>query len=222
MSDSKAPDAEVELSGNNNAAAGSQAELKEASGGPLKRTVVLVGLMGAGKTTIGRRLASKLDVDFIDSDDEIEKAAGCSIPDIFEKYGEDEFREGERKIIKRLMTQTPCVLATGGGAFMNADSRKVIAENGLSVWLKAEIGTLLRRVSKRKNRPLLRQGDPKKIMAKLIDERYPVYAEADITVGSAEGPHDVVVQKIVEALIKADYLSDKFRASASDRRRGGK
>src|SRR4249919_1332068 len=149
-----------------------------------QRSVVLVGLMGCGKSAIGRRLASKLAMPFVDADEEIEKAAGKSIEDIFTDHGEPYFREGERKVLARLMRSGPQVLATGGGAFMNAETRTAIAERGISVWLKAELPLLVRRVSKRNNRPLLKGSDPQTVMQNLMDVRYPVYAQADITVES--------------------------------------
>jgi shikimate kinase len=166
----------------------------------LDKSVVLVGLMGAGKTTIGRRLAKRLGVPFVDADAEIEKAAGCSIKDIFECYGEAAFREGERRVLCRLMAGPPQVVATGGGAFMNDETRRRIREAGVSVWLKADIATLLARVGKRDTRPLLSKGDPETILRELAEKRNPVYAEADIHVESRDGPHDTVVEAIVEAL----------------------
>ena len=165
-----------------------------------RRAIVLVGLMGAGKTTVGRRLASRLGLDFVDADAEIEKAAGESIPEIFKLRGEQVFREGERRVIARLLDDGPQVLATGGGAFMDEQTRAEIAGKGISVWLKADIDVLMKRVSKRGNRPLLKTADPRATMEKLMDERYPVYAGADITVESREGPHEAVVDAIVSAL----------------------
>ncbi|NQV22232.1 MAG: shikimate kinase [Rhodospirillales bacterium] len=164
------------------------------------RPVVLIGLMGAGKTTVGRRLATRLGVPFVDSDAEIEAAAGYSVQDIFDKYGESAFREGERKVMLRLLKGPVQIIATGGGAFMDPDIRQAIADNGISVWLKAELSVLLERVSRRNHRPLLKTGDPKEILERLMKERYPVYAESDIVVESAEGPHKVVLGKIVAAL----------------------
>lgn len=166
----------------------------------LPKPVVLVGLMGAGKSTIGRRLASALGVPFIDSDQEIVEAAGCSISDIFETYGEDIFRDLEQRILIRLMTKEPCVIATGGGAFMQASVREAVAQNAISVWLKADLDVLLERVSRRDTRPLLKTGDKGEILGKLMEERYPVYATADLTVNSNVGPHDTVVDDIVKAL----------------------
>lgn len=166
----------------------------------LERPVVLVGLMGAGKTTVGRRLATRFGAPFVDSDSEIEAAAGYSVQDIFDKYGEAAFREGERKVMLRLLKEPAQIIATGGGAFMDPSTRQMIADNGISVWLKAELPVLLERVSRRNHRPLLKTGDPEQILGRLIKERYPVYAEADIVVESAHDPHSVVVDKIVAAL----------------------
>ena len=164
------------------------------------RTITLVGLMGAGKSTVGRRLASRLDLPFVDADSEIEAAAGCTIPEIFERHGEAEFRAGERRVISRLLRGRPKVLATGGGAFMDPDTRQRIKARGISVWLRADLELLMARVARRDNRPLLKQGDPREIMERLMAQRYPVYAEADITVESNEGPHDAIVERIVDAL----------------------
>ncbi|MBN34958.1 MAG: shikimate kinase [Rhodospirillaceae bacterium] len=164
------------------------------------RTIALVGLMGAGKSTIGRRLAARLEIPFVDADTEIEQAAGCTIPEIFERHGEAEFREGERRVIARLLRGKPKVLATGGGAFMNEETRQKIKAKALSIWLRADLELLMSRVSRRDNRPLLKQGDPRKTMERLIEERYPVYGEADMVIDSNEGPHDAVVGRIVSEL----------------------
>lgn len=164
------------------------------------RSLVLVGLMGAGKTTIGRRLASRLGIDFVDADVEIEKAAGTSIADIFKDFGEAHFRDGEQRVIARLLGSGPQVLATGGGAFMNEKTREATRQHGLSIWLKADLDVLMKRVSKRSHRPLLQNDDPEAVMKRLIDERYPLYANSDITVDSKEGPHDDVVDEIIKAL----------------------
>lgn len=168
-----------------------------------QRSVVLVGLMGCGKSAIGRRLAAKLSLPFIDADEEIERAAGKTIEDIFAEHGEPYFREGERKVLARLLRAGPQVLATGGGAYMNDESRRAVAEHGVSVWLKAELPLLVRRVGKRGNRPLLKDGDPEAVLRNLIATRYPVYAEADITVESRDVPHDVTVGEIVGRLADA-------------------
>ena len=164
------------------------------------KSIVMVGLMGCGKSAVGRRLAARLGLPFVDADEEIEKAAGQSIEDMFAEHGEPYFREGERKVLARLMRSGPQVLATGGGAFVNAETRTAIAERGISVWLKAELPLLVRRVSKRSNRPLLKGSDPQTVMQNLMDVRYPVYAQADITVESRDVPHDVIVAEIIERL----------------------
>lgn len=156
--------------------------------------------MGAGKTTVGRRLAAALDLPFADADQEIEAAAGCSISEFFERHGEAEFRNGERRVIARLLDGPVCVLSTGGGAFMDPETRQKIKETGTSIWLRAELDLLMERVSRRPTRPLLKQDDPRKVMERLMKERYPVYAEADIIVDTGEGPHEAVVAKIIDAL----------------------
>ena len=156
--------------------------------------------MGAGKSAIGRRLARRLALPFVDADDEIEAAAGCTIEEIFERFGEAEFRQGEERVITRLLTEPRRVVATGGGAFMSAKTREAIREAGISVWLRADLPTLMKRVRRRRDRPLLKQGDPERTMARLMDARYPVYGEADIVIDSADGPHDQVVEAVVEAL----------------------
>lgn len=164
------------------------------------RSLVLVGLMGAGKSTVGRRLAQTLKLPFRDADHEIEAAAGMTIPDIFSIHGEEYFRDGERRVIARLLQEGPMVLATGGGAFMNEETRQAIAEHGISIWLKADLDILMRRVRKRATRPLLQNPDPEGTMRRLMEVRYPIYAMADITVDSHEAPHDRVVADIVKAL----------------------
>lgn len=164
------------------------------------RSLVLIGLMGAGKSAIGRRLAKCLDLPFVDADKEIEAAAGKTINEIFADHGEDYFRDGERRVIARLLDGGPVVLATGGGAYMNDSTREEIARKGVSVWLKADLEILLERVSRRDTRPLLRQGDPREIMQGLIEARYPVYAGADITIESRDVPHEVIVEEIIEAV----------------------
>ncbi len=164
------------------------------------RTIVLVGLMGAGKTNIGRRLAMRLHLPFVDADAEIEAAAGETIPEIFENRGEAAFREGERRVIARLLEGPLHVLATGGGAYMDPQTRGLIRERGISVWLRAELDVLLQRVARRSNRPLLKQGDPREVLAQLIERRHPVYAEADIVVDSIEGPPELTLARVVDAL----------------------
>jgi shikimate kinase len=176
------------------------------------RSVVLIGLMGAGKTAVGRRLANRLDLPFIDADSEIEVAAGASISEIFAEHGEAYFRQGERKVIARLLENGPQVLATGGGAYMNPDTRANIKAHGLSVWLKADIKVLMKRVGRRDNRPLLTAGDPEKVMKRLMEERYPVYAEADVTVESRDVPHDVIVGAVIDSL--ADKLGYEANAAS--------
>ena len=171
------------------------------------KTVVLIGMMGAGKTCIGRKMSERLGLPFVDADQEIAEAAGCSIPDIFALHGETAFREGERRVISRLLDEPPHVLATGGGAFMDEQTREKIREKGISVWLRADIDLLLRRVSRRNNRPLLQQGDPREVLEKLMAEREPVYADADIIVDSMDGPREAMVNKVLDAL--AAYLSEK-------------
>ena len=166
----------------------------------LDRSIVLVGLMGAGKTSIGRRLAVRLGLPFVDADQEIERAAGCTIEDYFARFGEAVFREGERRVIARLLEESPRVIATGGGAFMDAATRAAVAAQGCSIWLKADLETLYRRVRRRGNRPLLKQGDPRQVLAELMERRYPVYAEADLVVESRDGPHEAVVEEALRAL----------------------
>lgn len=164
------------------------------------RPLVLIGLMGAGKSTIGRRLAKTIGWRFVDSDEEIEAAAGCSISDIFAIHGEPIFRDLEKRVITRLLSEEPVVLATGGGAWMQADVRSVIRARATSVWLRAEIDVLTDRVSRRDHRPLLETGDKRTILERLIDERYPVYGEADYIVDSSDGPHERVVERVIATL----------------------
>jgi shikimate kinase len=164
------------------------------------RPIVLIGLMGAGKTAIGKRLATRLAIPFVDADQEIEKAAGKSISEIFGDHGEESFRDGERRVIARLLSEGTKVLATGGGAFMNEETRQRILEKGVSVWLKADLDILMGRVSRRDTRPLLKTADPRKVMERLLAERNPVYAQANITVESRDVLHEVIVDEIVNAL----------------------
>ncbi len=174
----------------------------------LDRTVVLVGLMGAGKSTVGRRLAERLGVKFVDSDTEIEAAADMTIPEIFERFDEQYFRDGERRVIARLLTEEPCVLATGGGAFLSEENRALIEENGIAVWIKADLETLWERVRDRSGRPLLNAENPKAILSSLLDARYPIYEAAEIVVKSKSGdPHEVVVDAIVAALQNSGHLT---------------
>lgn len=164
------------------------------------RPIVLVGMMGAGKTTVGRRLANRLGLPFTDSDAEIETAAGMSIPDIFAAHGEPEFRAGEARVISRLLRERQGVIATGGGAFINPETREAIKAHAVSIWIKADFDLLFARVSKRPGRPLLQTPDPRGTLQGLIDTRYPVYGLADITVASRDVPHDVVVNDILAAI----------------------
>lgn len=166
-----------------------------------QRAVVLVGMMGSGKSSVGRRLAGRLGLPFVDADVEIETAAGMTIPEIFAQRGESEFRDGERRVISRVLTtRAPLVLATGGGAFMNAETRERIAALGISLWLKADADVLMRRVRKRSNRPLLQTADPEATMRRMLAEREPIYALADLIVVSREEPHEVVVEEALAAL----------------------
>ncbi|WP_170984574.1 shikimate kinase [Rhodoligotrophos defluvii] len=164
------------------------------------RCIVLIGLMGAGKTTVGRRLAQRLGLRFVDADHEIEAAAGKTIPEIFADHGEPYFREGERRVIQRLLLEGPQVLATGGGAYMDESTRGAIRAHGISVWLRAELSVLMKRVRRRSNRPLLYSDDPEGVMQRLMDQRHPIYAQADITIESRDVPHDQVVNDILRAL----------------------
>lgn len=164
------------------------------------RSIVLVGLMGCGKSSIGKRLALRLGLPFVDADEEIEAVAAKSISEIFADHGEEFFRDRERKVIARLLSQGPQVLATGGGAYMHEETRRAIRANAVSIWLKADLNVLMRRVSKRDTRPLLKTPNPEATMRKLMEARYPVYAEADITVDSRDEPHDVLVNEIIKCL----------------------
>jgi shikimate kinase len=165
-----------------------------------KRSVVLIGMMGAGKSSVGRRLAKALNLPFVDADAEIEKAAGMSISDIFTKHGEPEFRSGERRVVSRLLDEQPAVIATGGGAWMDESTREKVSARGVSVWLKAEVDVLLKRVKKRGGRPLLKAGDPEQVLRDLLAQREPVYARADVTVISREVPHETMVSETLEQL----------------------
>jgi shikimate kinase len=167
--------------------------------------IVLVGLMGAGKTCIGIRLASRLGIGFIDADVEIEQAAGCPISDIFERFGESAFRDGEQRVIARLLDGPVQVLATGGGAYLNPKTRAKISEQAISIWLRADLDLLFSRVGRRDSRPMLKEGDPREILKRLMDERYPVYADADIVVESARESPDITVDRVQAALW--DYLA---------------
>jgi shikimate kinase/3-dehydroquinate synthase len=179
------------------AGASDRAALVAALGG---RSIVLVGMMGAGKTSVGRRLAAHLGLPFVDADSEIEAGAQMTVPEIFERFGEAYFREGERKVVSRLLAEGQKVLATGGGAFMNESTRRRIAETSVSIWLKPDVEVLMRRVRKRSNRPLLQTADPEETLRRLLRERGPIYALADMTIEPRDGPHDAVVESIVAAI----------------------
>lgn len=180
------------------------------------RSVVLVGMMGAGKSSVGRRLASRLGIPFVDADAEIEEAAQRSIAEIFEAYGEAEFRSAETRVIARLLESGPQVLATGGGAFMNVETRAAIRAKGISFWLKAELDVLLRRVKRRSDRPLLRNGDPTETLQRLMSERYPIYAEADVTIQSREVPHEKIVDEIIGCLCGHLGIGEQSRAAQTE------
>ena len=184
-------------------AAGPRTSAMSAPSIPIRPTIALIGLMGAGKTTVGRRLAARLGVPFVDADTEIEAAAGCSIGEIFELHGEAAFRDGERRVIARLLNDPPHVLATGGGAFLDPRTRANILDKTVSVWLRADLDVLVARCRRRSRRPLLDRGNPREILADLMAKRYPVYAEAAIIVDTVDGPHDAVVDKIIDALPEA-------------------
>ena len=164
------------------------------------RLIVLVGMMGAGKSTVGRRLAARLRLPFVDADNEIEAAAGMTIPEIFEVHGEGHFRDGEARVIARLLDSGPAVLATGGGSFMREDTRQRIQDKAISVWLKADADVIMRRVRRRADRPLLQTADPAGVVTRLLTEREPVYQHANLTVWSRDVPHDKIVDECVEAL----------------------
>jgi shikimate kinase len=180
-----------------------------------RRSVVLVGMMGSGKSSVGRRLAGRLGLPFVDADSEIEKAAGMTIDEIFASQGEPYFRAGEARVIARLLDGGAQVLATGGGAFMNPETRAAIRGKGLSVWLRATLDVLNRRVRRRTDRPLLKNTDPTEALRRLIEERYPIYAEADITVESRDVPHDTIVDEIVAGM-RARLLGNDGRSQAAE------
>lgn len=172
-----------------------------------QRPIVLIGMMGAGKTTVGRRLAARLGRRFVDSDEEIEKAAGMTIEDIFRARGEADFRAGEVRVIGRLLSDPGIVLGTGGGAFINMETRAAVKRSAVSVWIKADFELLFQRVSRRSNRPLLKTANPRETLMSLIEARYPIYAEADVTVVSRDVPQDQVASEVIDAVIA--YLSHK-------------
>jgi shikimate kinase len=179
-------------------------------------SIVLVGLMGVGKTCIGRKLAARVALPFVDADAEIEVAAGCSIEEIFASHGESHFRDGERRVIGRLLDSPPKVLATGGGAYLNQHTRRLIHERGVAVWLRGDLELLLKRTSRRDNRPLLKSGDPREILRDLIEQRYPIYAEADVTVDSVDGPPELTLERVIGAL--SDFFAqhpDRLSGSAA-------
>ena len=181
------------------------------------RSIVFVGLMGAGKTAIGRKTAGALGLTFIDSDQEIEGVSRMTIPELFERYGETEFRALEQRVILRLLEQGPQVLSTGGGAFMNAQTREAIAAHGISVWLKADLDLLMDRVSKKQNRPLLKTANPRATLQKLMDDRYPTYALANVTVPTRDERKEVIAEEVITALcghfnIQAAVAADEGQA----------
>jgi shikimate kinase len=186
-----------ELTASAGASPSQEAEIRSALG---TRLVVLVGMMGAGKSTIGRRLAARLLLPFVDADNEIEAAAGMTIPEIFEVHGEPHFRDGEARVIARLLESGPGVLATGGGSFMREETRRRIGDKAVSIWLKADADIIMRRVRRRADRPLLRTADPVATVGRLINEREPVYGFADLTIASRDVPHEKIVDECIEAL----------------------
>ena len=180
-----------------------------------KRSIVLVGMMGAGKSSVGRRLAARLGLTFVDADGEIETAARMSIADIFAAHGEAYFRSGEARVIARLLEGGPQVMATGGGAFMNLETRSTIRSKGVSIWLDAEYEVLLRRVRRRSDRPMLKTADPAETLRRLLAERNPIYAEADLTLRSREAPHDTIVNEAIAGLVAHLGLADQPSAIGS-------
>lgn len=183
---------------------GSASEASETPPAPgraaLQRTIALVGMMGCGKTTVGRKLAESLSAPFVDSDEEIEKAAGLTVQEIFDRHGEAEFRRGERRVIERLLKGPPIVLATGGGAFMDAETRAALKEHATTVWLRAELDVMWRRVSRKGTRPLLKRDNPKQVLTELLEQRSPTYALADVTVESGDGPAGDAAGAVLEKL----------------------
>jgi shikimate kinase len=184
------------------------------------RSIVLVGMMGAGKSSVGRRLAARLAIPFVDADSEIEDAARMSIPEIFEAHGEPRFRDAEARVIARLLESGPQVLATGGGAFMNPSTRAAISAKGVSVWLHADLDVLMRRLKRRAtaDRPLLNTTQPSETLERLVAERYPVYAQADVTVQSRDVPHDTIIAEILAALSNRLAISGESRADERENR----
>ena len=190
-----------------------EAPMLEPTGGGLRerlgaRSIVLIGMPGCGKSALGRRLAPRLDLPFVDVDEEIERAAGKSIKEIFAEHGEAYFREGERKVIARLLASGPQVMATGGGALLNEETRANIRRSGVSIWVKADMAILVRRVAKRSNRPLFEGRDPEEVVRDLMEARYPIYqAVADLTVQSRDVPHEMIVGEMMEALARNPALA---------------
>ena len=175
-----------------------------------ERTIVFVGLMGAGKTAIGRKVAQSLDLPFIDSDHEIETVSRMSIPELFERYGEPEFRALEQRVIERLLRDGARVVSTGGGAFMNPQTREGVAAHGISVWLKADLDLLMERVAKKQNRPLLKNPDPRAVMQRLMDDRYPVYALADITVETRDARREIIAAEALVSIARHLGTADEL------------
>ena len=167
--------------------------------------IVLVGLMGAGKSNVGKRIASSMGLQFVDTDAEIESAADCTVEEIFEQFGEQYFRKGERRVIRRLFREEQAILATGGGAFMDPQTRKLVRTHGISVWLRADLDLLVKRTARRSNRPLLKRGNRREILRKLIEERHPVYSKADITVDVGEEPAATTAKRVIKAI--SDYIA---------------
>lgn len=177
-----------------------------------RKSIVLIGLMGAGKSTVGKKLASMVELPFFDADTEIEKVSTMTVPELFEAYGEAEFRDLERRVIARMLEEGPIVLATGGGAYMNEQTRRAIATDGVSVWLNAELDVLMGRVVRKQNRPLLKNDDPRAVMERLMGERYPVYAQADLTIHSREEKKEIIALEAMQAVLQhldALGLNDK-------------
>lgn len=185
-----------------------------------RRSVVFVGLMGAGKTVIGRRVADMLGLPFVDSDHEIEAVSRMSVPDLFARYGEAEFRSLERRVIARLLKTGPRVLSTGGGAFMDSATRRAVAQRGIAIWLKADLSTLMERVARKPTRPLLNNADPRAVMERLMAERHPFYAQADLTVNSRNESKDVIAGEVLRAL--AGHLDRQTAASDDGAPRNGR
>src|SRR5690606_2640639 len=179
-----------------------------------RRSIVVVGIMGAGKTVIGRKVATLCGLPFVDSDHEIEKVSRMTIPELFVAYGEPEFRALEERVIERLLRNGPQVLSTGGGAFMSEATRIAVKRRGISVWLKADLDTLMQRVSKRQNRPLLNTEDPRAMMQRLMDVRYPVYETSDLTIRSRDDPKDLIAGEVLSGLMRHLARKSRYKKSA--------